>query len=509
MSGVTPSSDAITPHRVPVPDKLLLTLSIILATLMQTLDSTIANVALPHIQSAMAATQDQAAWVLTSYIVAAVVMFPLSGWLANAYGRRSIFLISVAGFTIASMLCGIATGLPELVLFRLLQGITGAAMLPLSQAILFEINDPKDYGRAMSLFGLGVTLGPILGPTLGGVLTDNYSWRWVFYVNVPFGILTFAGLFLTLPRNRPNRTGGFDFFGFTTLSLAVASLQLMLDRGQLLDWFSSREIVAEAAAAGLGFYLFLVHIFSSDKPFVTPALFADRNFNIANLFLFLTGIILFATLALHPLLLQGQMHYPVLLSGLVVVPRGLGTIAGMFLVGRLVPRFDPRLVMAAGLCLTALSLWQMTHYSLLMDSWPVVIAGTLTGFGVGGVSVALSTVAFVTLPQKLRNEGTALFSLIRALGGAIGISISMFLFTQNSQRVRAALSEHVTAYDMTANPALNAAHLDLHSRQGLLALDALLSRQGAMVAYIDDFRLLMVITLLSLPCLLLFRRSRR
>jgi DHA2 family multidrug resistance protein len=490
-----------------VPREALLTGSIILATIMQILDATIANVALPHIQSALAATQDQAAWVLTSYIVAAAVMFPLSGWLANAYGRRRIFLLSVAGFIAASMLCGIATSLPELVLFRLLQGIAGAALVPLSQAILFEINPPRDYGRAMSIFGLGITLAPILGPTLGGFLTDNYSWRWVFYINLPLGALAFAGLYATLPRRRPPPPKSFDSFGFATLSVAVASLQLMLDRGQLLDWFSSREIVAEAVIAGLGFYLFVIHILSADAPFVTPALFRDRNFNAANLFLFLVGVVLFATLALHPLLLQGQMHYPVILSGLVIAPRGIGTLIGMFLVGRLVPRFDPRLVMAAALGLTALSLWQMAHYSLLMDFWPVVTAGVLTGIGIGGINVALSTVAFVTLPAHLRNEGTALFNLIRSLGAAIGISFMVFLLTENTQRIRAALGEHVTPFNAMANPALAAAHIDAHSIQGLLRLDGMITAQSAMIAYVDDFRLMMLLTLMALPLLLLFRRE--
>jgi DHA2 family multidrug resistance protein len=393
------------------------------------------------------------------------------------------------------------------VLFRLLQGIAGAALVPLSQAILFEINPPRDYGRAMSVFGLGITLAPILGPTLGGVLTDNYSWRWVFYINLPLGALAFAGLYATLPRRRPPPPKGFDIFGFATLGLAVASLQLLLDRGQLLDWFSSREIIAEAIAAALGFYLFVIHILSTDRPFVSPALFRDRNFNAANLFLFLIGVVLFATLALHPLLLQGEMHYPVILSGLVIAPRGVGTLIGMFAVGRLVPRFDPRLVMAAALCLTALSLWQMAHYSLLMDFWPVVTAGILTGIGIGGINVALSTVAFVTLPATLRNEGTALFNLIRSIGAAIGISIMVFLLTQNTQRVHAALAEHVTAYNILDNQALGAAHIDPGSLVGLARLNGLITTQGAMIAYVDDFRLMMVITLLALPLLLLFRRT--
>ena len=491
-----------------VANKGLLTASIMLATIMQSLDSTIANVALPHIQSSLAATQDEVAWVLTSYIIAAAVMYPLTGWLANAYGRRMVFLISVIGFIAASALCGIATSLPALVFFRILQGIGGAALVPLSQAVLFEINRPQDYGRAMSVWGMGVTLGPIMGPTLGGLLTDHYSWRWVFYVNLPIGLLALAGLYLTLPKKQNMRISRFDFFGFAMLSLAVASLQLMLDRGQKLDWFSSPEIIAEAVAAALGLYLFVVHILSSDRPFVTPALFKDRNFAAANFFLFVIGIVLFANLALHPLLLQGQLHYPVILSGMVLAPRGVGTIIGMVAVGRLVPRIDARLAMAAGLCLTAWSLWQMSNYSLLMGPWPVIVAGIVNGIGIGALNVALATVAFVTLPAELRNEGTALSNLIRSLGAAVGISVMVFLLTRNTQRMHAALAGDITPYNIAGNPAALAAHVDVRSQAGLLALNGLVTNQGAMVAYIGDFRLMMILTLFALPFLLLFRRAK-
>ena len=282
----------------------------------------------------------------------------------------------------------------------------------------------------------------------------------------------------------------------------------MLDRGQTLDWFSSREITFEAIAAALSFYVFLVHMLSSDKPFVTPALFRDRNYVAANIFLFLIGIVLFATLALLPPLLQTKMNYPVVLAGMVIAPRGFGTIAGMFLVGRLVPRFDARIIMAIGMGLTAYSLWLMTRYSLLMDTWPVIIAGVFQGAGIGAVNVCLSTVAFVTLPARLRNEGTAISNLIRNIGAAIGISVLVFLLTQNIQRMHASLAGHVTAYNMTANAAAASAHMDVTTAKGLMMLDRLITDQGTMVAYIDDFRLMMILTLLTIPFLLLFRRSK-
>ena len=495
-------------HFVPVANHGVITASVMLATIMQALDSTIANVALPRMQGTLSATQDEMGWVLTSYIVAAAITIPLSGWLANEFGRRRVFLVSIVLFTVASALCGIAETLPQIVLFRFLQGVGGAALVPLSQAVLFDINSPKDFGRAMSIWGVGVTMGPILGPALGGWLTDNYSWRWVFYINLPIGVLAFAGLVLTMPESRNAQSSRFDFFGFATLSLGIASLQLMLDRGQLLDWFSSTEIIIEGVAAGLGFYLFIVHMLTSPKPFLNPGLFKDRNFVASNVFIFLVGVVLFATLALLPPMLQNQLQYPVVLTGLVTAPRGFGTLVGMMAVGRLITRFDARLIMAVGLALTAYSLWQMTQYSILMGYWPIITSGVVQGLGVGLVYVPLSTVAFTTLPRALRNEGTAFFNLLRNVGSSIGISVVMFLLTQNTQILHASLAEHVTPYNVASNPAAIAAHVDVGTAKGLAALNAMITDQGTMIAYIDDFRLMMVLTLLTIPFLLLIKRAK-
>ena len=489
-----------------VPFHGLITLSVMAATIMQALDTTIANVALPRMQGTLSATQDEMGWVLTSYIVAAAITIPLTGWLAGQFGRRKVFLISVFIFTVSSALCGLAASLPQIVLFRFLQGVGGAALVPLSQAVLFDINPPKDFGRAMSIWGIGVTMGPILGPALGGWLTENYTWRWVFYINLPIGILAFAGLYFTLPENRNAKSSRFDFFGFTTLSIFIAALQLMLDRGQLKDWFSSPEIMTEALVAGIAFYLFLVHTFSYARPFLNPHLFQDRNFVASNVFIFLVGIVLFATLALLPPMLQNQMQYPVVLTGLVTAPRGVGTLIGMIVVGRLVTRFDPRYIIAFGLALTAFSLWQMTQFSLLMNTWPIMISGVAQGFGVGLVWVPLSAVAFATLPANLRNEGTAFFNLLRNVGSSIGISVVFFLFTQNVQRLHAALGTHITPYNITDNPA--AAHFHTGTLQGLAGLDATIYNQASMMAYIDDFQLMMVLTLASIPFLLMIKKTR-
>jgi DHA2 family multidrug resistance protein len=490
-----------------VPHYGLVSFSVMLATVMQALDATIANVALPHMQGELSATQDEMSWVLTSYIVASAITIPLTGWLAGRFGRRIVFLISILVFTVASALCGLADSLPEMVLFRFLQGVGGAALVPLSQAVLLDINPPENLGRAMSIWGIGVTMGPILGPALGGWLTDDYNWRWVFYINLPIGVLAFAGLFFTMPESRNGQSSHFDFLGFVSLSVGVTALQLLLDRGQLLDWFSSKEIIWEAAIAVTAFYVFLVHTFSYPRPFLNPALFKDRNFVVSNVFIFLIGVILFATLALLPPMLQNQMDYPVILTGLVTAPRGIGTLLGMIVIGRLT-RVDTRIIIALGLALTAYSLWLMTHFSLLMDSKPVLLSGFMQGLGLGLVWVPVSTVAFTTLPASLRNEGTALFNLLRNIGSSVGISVVFFLLTQNTQRLHASLAEHVTPYDATVNPAAIAAHADTGTAKGLAALNAMITDQATMIAYINDFQLMMVMTVVTIPLLLLLRNVK-
>ncbi|HXL69676.1 MAG TPA: DHA2 family efflux MFS transporter permease subunit [Rhizomicrobium sp.] len=494
------ATEALPPPASPsgrVPFHGLITVSVMLATIMQALDTTIANVALPKMQGTLSATQDEMGWVLTSYIVAAAITIPLTGWLAGELGRRKVFLVSIFIFTVASALCGMATSLDQIVLFRFLQGVGGAALVPLSQAVLFDINPPKDFGRAMSIWGIGVTMGPILGPALGGWLTDNYSWRWVFYINLPIGVLAFAGLFFTMPESRNAKSSRFDFLGFTSLSLAIAALQMMLDRGQLLDWFSSPEIVIEGMVSAISFYVFLVHTFTFPKPFLNPHLFQDRNFVASNIFIFVVGVVLFATLALLPPMLQNQMQYPVVLTGLITAPRGVGTLISMFLVGRLVTRFDARGIIAVGLAMTAYSLWQMTQFSLTMDTWPVIISGIIQGFGLGLVWVPLSTVAFTTLPANLRNEGTALFSLLRNVGSSIGISVVGFLLTQNIQRLHSSLAQDITPYNTAGR-----------NLAGLLGLNGIISNQAAMIAYIDDFWLMMILTIASIPLLLLIKKVR-
>jgi MFS transporter, DHA2 family, multidrug resistance protein len=497
--------EATSPAGRPYTHRGPMTAAVMLTSILQTLDNTIANVALPRMQGELSASQDQMTWVLTSYIVAAAIMTPLTGWLAGRYGRKRLFLVSIAGFTLASVLCGMAQNLWQIVLCRALQGMAGAALVPMSQAVLFDINPPEQHGKAMAAWGQGVLLGPMLGPILGGWLTDQYSWRWVFYINVPLGILAFIGIWTYMEDGKPKR-GGFDLTGFLLLSLAVAALQVMLDRGPLLDWFGSSEIWIEATVAGLAAYLFLVHSATSPAPFIRPALFLDRNFLTGNVFIFVIGIVLFATLSLMPSLLQDLMGYPVYQAGLLTAPRSLGSLGAMLLVGRIVGRVDARLIIGLGLGLTAFSLWQMTGFDLLMNSWPVFWSGVLQGFGAGITYVPIATLAFATLPAGLRNEGTAVFSLSRNVGSSIGISMVQALLVRNTQIVHASLAAHLSRYNLaTRDPALAA---QLATPHGIATLNAGLTGQATMIAYLDDFQLMLVLTLLTLPLLLLVRPAK-
>jgi MFS transporter, DHA2 family, multidrug resistance protein len=484
-----------------------ITASVMAATVMNSLDSTIANVALPHMQGSVAASADQITWVLTSYIVAAAICTPLTGWLAGRFGRKRLMLFSIVGFTFASGLCGIATSLGELVGFRLLQGVFGAALVPMSQAILLDINPPERHGPAMSIWGMGAILGPIIGPALGGWLTDNYNWRWVFFINLPVGVAAFAGLWFFLSETKASGRVKLDLFGFAMLALAIASFQVMLDRGQQLDWFSSLEICVEAASAAFFFYLFVVHTLTAREPFIRLALFADRNFVSASVFGFFLGVLIFAVLALLPPMLEELMGYPVVLTGLVTAPRGVGTMISMIAVGQLIKRVDPRILIGVGLTLAAYSTYRMSGFSLGMDASLVYSSGFVQGIGTGLIFVPLSTIAFATLSPQLRNEGAAMFTLIRNIGSAIGISVLQFMTVRNADTVHARLVEGVRP----DNPVIARAmpDLDFSSASGLAGLNGEITRQASMVSYIDAFYALFLVTLLVAPLILLMRPPRQ
>lgn len=493
---------------LPVANRGLVTLSVMLATMMQALDTTIANVALPHMQGSLNAAQDSITWVLTSYVVAAAISTPLTGWLADAMGRKRLFLMAVIGFTVASMLCGIAGSLGAMVLFRLLQGVFGAALVPLSQSVILDINPPEKHGSAMALWGAGIMVAPILGPTLGGWLTDTFDWRWVFYINLPIGMLAFAGMAIYLPAS-PTRRRSFDLFGFGMLAVAVGGLQMMLDRGQQEDWFSSTEIILEAAASGVALWIFLIHSFTAKSPFIDPRLFKDRNLTVGVTFMFVVGIILLATMALLPPMMEHLLGYTSEMTGALLAPRGIGTMVAMLIVGRLVRRYDPRWLILSGLLLTAASLWQMGQFSILMPVAPLIVSGLFQGVGLGMIFVPLSSIAFATLAPALRTEGAAMFSLSRNLGSSIGVSMVSALLVRFTATNHSQMVSMLTPYNRVAAPMVTMGFPGFTHLQLWAMLEGMATEQASMIGYLDDYILMMWITLASIPMLLMLRRPQR
>jgi DHA2 family multidrug resistance protein len=483
-----------------------ITACVILAVIMQALDTTIANVALPYIQGSVSASSDQINWVLTSYIVAAAIMTPPSGYLANRFGRKRVLLTSIAGFVIASVLCGISQSLVEIVVFRLMQGLFGAALVPLSQGILLDIYEVEERGSAMALFGISVMVGPVLGPVIGGWLTDNISWRWVFYINVPIGALAFAGISFFVLETKKDALSKLDWLGFGSLSIAIAAMQIFLDRGEQLDWFSSGEIIIEAIVCASAFYIFLAHTFTSARSFVNPRLFLDRNFAVSFIFIFIVGVTYLASLALMTPYLQMLMGYPVMTAGLVMGPRGLGTMFSMFIVGRLIGRVDTRLLLTVGLGLTAWAMYEMTGWTPDVSQWTIVSVGFVQGAGLGFLFVPLTTVAFSTLPAEMRGDGTGLYNLSRNIGSSVGISVVTALITRNTQINHADIAAYVTPFNHAFNTPAIMHSLNPLAAAGRAALDGMITLQAVIIAYTDDFKLLMVLSIAVMPLVLLLRK---
>lgn len=490
----------------PAASRVVLSVASVLATLLYTIDSTIANVALPHMQGSLQATQDQVAWVLTSYIVVSAIATPLSGWLASRFGLRTVLSVSVAGFTVASMLCGLAGSLAQMVVFRGLQGAFGAALVPLSQVVLLEAFPREAHGRATAVWGMGVMVGPIIGPTLGGWLTDTLGWRWAFYINVPVGIVAYLGILSALRGGGASRARPFDLQGFVFLSLAIGLFQLALDRGQTLDWLESPEIVAEAFLSGLALYMFVVHTLTRRRPFVDPSLFRDRNFCVAMGVMFAVGVAVISPSVLLPNFLQQLQGYSPTQAGELLAARGLASIFGMLAAGRLVGRVHPQVLMTTGVALAGASLWIMGNFTL-DTPWPwVAWAGLIQGFGVPLAFVPLTVVAFSTLPAEHRAEAGALLTLMRNIGSSVGISATVALLARSTQANQSYLAEHFTAFAthrwqaLGAPPAPDAA---------TTAFVGELTRQAAAIAYSNDFMVLMAVTAVTLPFLLLLRAPRR
>ncbi|HEY7900805.1 MAG TPA: DHA2 family efflux MFS transporter permease subunit, partial [Caulobacteraceae bacterium] len=484
-----------------------ITAALMLATLMNTLDSTIANVALPHIQGSVSAAQDQITWVLTSYIIAAAIMTPLSGWLAMKIGRKRLLLISIAVFTIASMLCGIATSLPEIVVFRLIQGIAGASTIPVSQSVMLDVFPQRQIPTVMAVWSSAIILGPILGPVLGGWLTENYTWRWVFYINVPIGILAYLGLQLFMANDPGGRQRPFDFLGFGALITFIGAFQLLLDRGPSQDWFDSKEIWLEAAASLIGLWVFLVQTFTAREPFFHRDLARDRNFVATTVFGFFVGALLFSSTALLPSMMQNLMGFTALESGYASMPRGVGSLIAFIAVPMLLARFGARPVLVVGLALSAVALIQMSRFDLMMTAEPIMVSGLIQGLGTGLMFAPLTALAFTTLAPIHRTEGTIVSTMVRSLGASAGISVLQAGVLRQSALAHTVLAAHVNPSDPAFAAALPSG-FNLNTAFGLEAFNGEVTRQSAMIGYDTMFALMIAMVLIMGPLLLLLKTPR-
>jgi DHA2 family multidrug resistance protein len=494
------SADLTAASPAATPNKLMITVILMMCTIMQALDTTIVNVALPHMEGGLGATQDQISWVLTSYIVAAAIMTPATAWLAGRIGRTRLLVMSLIGFTIVSLLCGVAASISQMVLFRILQGIFGAAMMPLSQAILLDSHARHEIGRAMSIWGMGVMVAPIMGPTLGGYLTEEFSWRWCFYINLPIGILTVLGALAFIPESAQIRDRKFDWLGFSFLSLAIAALQLALDRGEQQGWFSSAEIQIEAVLTVFGLYMFIVHSLTSQRPFIDLAMFRDRNFILSVLLATGTNVVFNGSFVLSPQLLQNELNYPVITAGLVMGPRGFGTIAAMMIFGRMSNRMDLRILVLFGMLVVGATMYAMSGWSLNVGAEQFIWISVIQGLGMGFAFAPMTTLAFSTLPIHLRTEASGFYALVRNVGGAVGISIVISRLSSLTQTNHEHLTEFMTPFRHFMTMA------GISARASMEVMNGEITRQAGMVAYVNVFRLLALLSVIFAP-LLIFIRS--
>jgi len=474
--------------------------------LMQALDTTIANVALPYMEGSLSASRDQITWVLTSYIIAAAIMTAPVGWLSARFGKKNFLITSIAGFTVASMLCGAAQSLEQMVVFRLIQGVFGAALGPLSQAVMLDMYPPAKRGSVMAIWGMGVMLGPILGPTLGGVLTDAYNWRWVFYINVPFGIAACAMLWVFFKDTARDSSLRFDWFGFAALSVALASLQLFLDRGTTKDWFGSPEIVIEALVCAIALYLFLVHMLTAAKPFIPREIFRDRNFLGGFVLMFVMGMVLLASSALLSPYLQNLSGRSVTQTGLLMVPRGFGVMFAMMFAGRLTMKMDPRILMSVGAAFLCWSMWEMTGWNPGVSVATVSGVTFVQGLGMGLIFVPMNLMAFATLSPQLRTDGAGLTNLMRNIGSAIGVSLTSTILTNSVQMIHAQLTSQATPFNRALGVNGPSMMMNPQIPFGLANLNSLLEYRAQVQAYANDFLFMFLISLPAFVIIWLMKR---
>ena len=497
----------------------IVAVAVMFATFMEVLDTTVVNVSLPHIAGNLSATIDESTWVLTSYLVANAIVLPLTGWLASTFGRKRLLMTSVTGFTLSSLLCGLAPNLELLVIFRLLQGLTGGAMQPLSQAVLLEAFPPHERGKAMGFWGLGIVVAPILGPVLGGWLTDTYSWRWVFYINLPVGLasLVMTWLYVFDPPYLRRETTRIDYWGIGLLALWVGTLQLALDLGQQRDWFSSPLITTLVVLSGLGLVAFLAREWLAKEPVIDLRVFKIRSYATGVFLMTTLGFVLYGSLVLLPIMLQTLLGYPSLQAGIAMAPRGMGSLIGMPVVGLIIGKVDARKLVALGLTVGAGTLLWLGQLNLNAGYWDVFFPQFVQGIGLSLIFVPLTTISMDPIPRERMGNATSLFNLMRNLGGSIGIAVTGTLLQRKTHAYGQMLSEHVDAYSATSRQTFETIRHGFiaggsdpvtATQQTYATLQGMVLRQATMVSFVDVFRLLGIMFLVLLPLVLLMRRPR-
>lgn len=503
-STVTPAAAPIRGARLK-----LVTIALILAPLIQVFDTTIVSIALRQMQGELSVTQDQIAWVLTSYLVTLSVMTPLWGVLGGVYGRKPLILIAIVGFTAFALLSGLSTSLEEIMIWRALQGIFGAALLPLAMSSLLAVYPREDFGVAMAWWGVGMMFGPVFGPTIGGYVAEYHSWRWAFYLNLPLGVIAFVMVAFMVPEGGRRPPRKFNYFGFVTLGISIAALQFMLDRGQRLDWFESDLIIACALIGGAAFWMFMVNALTSESPFIDTTIFRDRNYLGGTVLRTLFGVLLFGSLVLLPPFVQDIGGYTILDSGMFMAPRGAGTMLGSFICGYFIKTIDPRKVIGLAMATIAITMWQLSTFTEDIDRTALVINNFIQGLAFGIFMVPLNAVAFTTMSPEQRDAGTAFYSLLNNIGRGFGVALFSSYLALASQRYQAGLVEFVSPASDAFRHLTLPAQWSLTDPAGIAALDRMVTRQAKLLAYISDFQLLAIVIACCIPILLLMNNPHK
>ena len=504
-------------HAHPHINPWIVAIAVMLGTFMEVLDTTVVNVSLPHIAGSLSATIDEATWVITSYLVANAMILPITGWLANYFGRKRLLMMSVTGFTVASFFCGLAPTLPMLIFFRIIQGAAGGALQPLSQAVLLESFPPDQRGKAMGFWGQGIVVAPIIGPVLGGFLTDTYSWRWVFYINIPVGVasIIMTTLFIFDPPYIKRTANRIDYWGMGMLAVGIGALQVMLDKGQEQDWFASHWIAALTVVSGVFLAAFIYREFRTEHPVVNLRVFRDRTYSTGVFLMTVLGFVLYGSMVLLPIWLQTLLGYPAVQAGIALAPRGLGSFIGMTLIGRLMSKFDPRKFLAFGLIIGAGTLYRLSMMNLDAGYWDFFWPQFIQGVSLAMLFVPLTTITMSNIPREGMGNATSMFNLLRNLGGGVGIAGVSTLVTRFSQKQINLLGGHVTAYDPKARGLMAhlAAGMKAHGANGAVAtrqtyavMFGMIERQATILSYIDVFQLLALMFLLMTPLVLLMKK---